>query len=131
MSGITVTVTETVGNVTVTENETIITTINGIAEAQHLAFSPHGTITATNVQEALEQVADQHFVQEESPTNATEGDLWYDTNDDQLMVYREISTGVFDWRTLAIAGYAPPVGAQAGTYDYTQVDMETLDGGNY
>jgi hypothetical protein len=129
MSTITVILTETVGSVTVTSEQTIVTTIGSIAEAQHLAFSPHGTITATNVQAALEQVADQHYVQDVAPTTATEGDLWYDTDDDQFMVYREVSTGVFDWRTIALAGFAPPV--VPGAYDYTQVDMETLDGGNY
>jgi len=33
-----------------------------------------------------------------------------------------------DWRVLALAGGDIPVG---GVYDYTTVDMESLDGGNY
>ena len=125
---ITVTVTELISNVTVTNNETIATTIAGIGEAQYLAFSPHGTITATNVQAALEQIADQQFVQDDAPTTASEGDLWYDTNDNQMLVYRETSPGTLDWRVLALAGGDIPVG---GVYDYTTVDMESLDGGNY
>lgn len=126
---ITVTVTEQVSNITVTNEETIVTTISGIGEAQHLAFSPHGTITATNVQNALEQLADQYYVQDDAPTTAEEGDIWYDKDDDQLMVYREITPGNFDWRVLALAGFAPPAGG--GAYDFSQVDMESLDGGNY
>jgi len=125
---ITVTVTEQISNITTTNNEIIATTIAGIGEAQHLAFSPHGSITATNVQSALEQIADQHFVQDNAPTTANEGDLWYDTDDDQMMVYREITPGAFDWRVIALAGGNIPVG---GAYDYTTVDMESLDGGNY
>lgn len=125
---ISVTVTEQVSNVTVTNNETIATTVAGIGQAKHLTFTPHGTITATNVQDALEQIADQHFVQDEAPTTAAEGDLWYDTDDNQMMVYREVSPGVLDWRVVALAGGNIPVG---GVYDYTTVDMESLDGGNY
>lgn len=125
---ITVTVTEKISNVTVTSNETIATTIAGIGEAQHLAFSPHGTITATNVQAALEQIADQQFVQDDAPTTATEGDMWYDTDDNQMMVYRGTPSGALEWKVLALAGGDIPVG---GVYDYTTVDMESLDGGNY
>jgi len=125
---ITVTVTELISNVTVTNNEIIATTITSIGNARYLAFAPHGTITATNVQGALEQLADQQFVQDEEPSTATEGDLWYDTGGDQLMVYREVSPETLEWRVLALAGGNVPVN---GVYDYTTVDMESLDGGNY
>lgn len=67
--------------------------------------TPYGTITATNLQTALEQLADQNFRSEEEPTgpNVQEGDLWYDTNDDQLKVYRETSVGVFDWVPIIVS----------------------------
>lgn len=67
--------------------------------------TPYGTITATNLQTALEQLADQNFRTEEEPTgpNIQEGDLWYDTNDDQLKVYRETSVGVFEWVPIIVS----------------------------
>ena len=56
---------------------------------------PHNStnITATNVQSALEEVATQVAVGTTAPTGATvtEGDLWYDTDDDQLFVRRDSS----------------------------------------
>src|SRR6056300_637890 len=38
-----------------------------------------------------------------SGSNLEEGDLWYDTDDDQLKVYRETSTNVFEFVPLAAA----------------------------
>ena len=56
---------------------------------------PHtsSSVTATNVQSALEEVATQLAVGAEAPTgvSVTEGDLWYDTDDDQLFVRRDSS----------------------------------------
>ena len=68
-------------------------------------MQPHGTITATNVQAALEQLADQSFRSDTAPTGTvvagvstlSEGDTWYDTNDEQFKVYRETSNGVYEW----------------------------------
>ena len=34
-----------------------------------------------------------------------EGDLWYDTANEELRVYREISTGSFAWIALVAGGY--------------------------
>jgi len=56
---------------------------------------PHNStnITATNVQSALEEVATQLAVGAEAPTgvSVTEGDMWYDTDDDILYVRRDTS----------------------------------------
>jgi hypothetical protein len=56
---------------------------------------PHNStnITATNVRDAIEEVATQVAVGATAPTGAavTEGDLWYDTDDDQLFVRRDSS----------------------------------------
>ena len=56
---------------------------------------PHtsSSVTATNVQSALEEVASQLAVGAEAPTgvSVTEGDLWYDTDDNQLFVRRDSS----------------------------------------
>ena len=100
-----VSVTET-GKVEVAINEDITTIeINNFAipsttsDASGVSFNPHGTVTATNLQEAVEQLADQDFRTTDTPTgsNIEEGDTWYDIDDNQLKVYRETSLGVFEW----------------------------------
>ena len=56
---------------------------------------PHNStnITATNVRDAIEEVATQVAVGATAPTGAavTEGDLWYDTDDDIFYVRRDTS----------------------------------------
>ena len=76
--------------------------------ADGITSNAYGSITATNVQDAIEQLADQSFRQAAAPTGATvsEGDTWYDTDDDEFKVYREISTGVFAWAPIMIG--TPP-----------------------
>ena len=81
----------------------------------------YGSITATNIQTALEQLADQFYRGSTTPsgTNLGEGDLWYDTANEELRVYREISTGSFAWIALVAGGYV------AGETSL----MDKLDGG--
>ena len=69
-----------------------------------VAITPTGTITATNLQGALEQLADQDFRTDEVPTGSRieVGDTWYDTNDDQLKIYRQTSNGVYEWVPIMI-----------------------------
>lgn len=69
-----------------------------------IAVTPTGTITATNLQEALSQLADQDFRTEEAPTGSRieVGDTWYDTNDDQLKIYRQTANGVYEWVPIMI-----------------------------
>jgi|TARA_R110000764_G_scaffold36100_1_gene80736 hypothetical protein len=87
--------------------------------ASGLGFIPHNTITGTNIQDALEQMADQYFRGNEVPSASTanleEGDFFYDLNDNQLKVYRETSNGVFQFVALAQA----------------TGDMETVDAGSF
>lgn len=130
-------ITEDIISVTVAEEVTTIditptvTTVEakGLAisnaNATSLPMSPYGTITATNVQAALEQLADQDFRSDTAPTGTTvagvstlsEGDTWYDTNDEQFKVYRETSTGVYEWVPII-------VGDSSG-------DSDTLDAGAF
>ena len=72
-----------------------------------------------NVQEALKDLADQFFRQSATPSgdNLGEGDLWYDTANEELRVYRQVSGG-FEWHTIAAAGGDSPT-------------MNTLDGGSF
>ena len=67
----------------------------------------YANITATNIQTAIEQLADQFYRGSTTPsgTNLGEGDLWYDTANEELRVYREISSGSFAWIALAAGGY--------------------------
>ena len=76
--------------------------------ATTITSTAYGSVTATNIQAAIEQLADQNFRQAAAPTGATvsEGDTWYDTDDDEFKVYREISTGVFAWAPIMIG--TPP-----------------------
>ena len=115
--GTQISVSEGVTTVTVAEDVTtiniapIVTTVEAkglavsLASAAALPFVPHGTVTATNVQAALEQLADQDFRSNDTPTgaNVSEGDTWYDLDDNTMKVYREISSGVFAWTNLVVA----------------------------
>jgi len=76
-----------------------------VAYAAAIDFIPHGTVTATNLQTAIEQLADQDFRSTNTPTgtNVSEGDTWYDEDDNEIKVYREISAGVFAWTNLVVA----------------------------
>ena len=115
-----VTVSESVTDITVTGQETIQVDITQsdvnvevnnfvlplqYQDAVNTVVVPHGTITATNVQAALEQLADQDFRSNDTPTgtNVSEGDTWYDLNDNTMKVYREISSGVFAWTNVVVA----------------------------
>lgn len=115
-----VTVTESVTDITVTGQEEISVDItqsdvnvevnnfvlpNTYQDATNTVIEPYGTITATNVQVALQQLADQDFRSDDAPTgtNVSEGDTWYDTDDNLMKVYREISNGVFAWTNLVVA----------------------------
>lgn len=120
-----VSVTET-GKVEVAISEDITTIeINNFAipsttsDASGVSFNPHGTVTATNLQEAVEQLADQDFRTTDTPTgsNIEEGDTWYDIDDNQLKVYRETSSGVFEWVPIMIGNISD--------------DSDTLDAGAF
>ena len=136
MSQTTLQVTETVTDVTAT-GDTLsvditddVTTVQaytlavpfevpGQITANNVTESTHNTITSTNLQTLLEALADQDFRGASTPTgsNIQEGDTWYDTDDDQLKVYRETSSGTFQWVPII-------VGAAAG-------DSDTIDAGSY
>tara|TARA_R110001599_G_scaffold68054_1_gene191852 strand:+ start:439 stop:852 length:414 start_codon:yes stop_codon:yes gene_type:complete len=132
--GTKVAITEEVTQIAVTNNNSIgvtlsdsVTTVsvNNMAlpaqfqDAANIAITPYNTITSTNLQVALEQLADQNFRGTSAPTGSTvqEGDTWYDTDDDQLKVYRETSSGTFQWVPII-------VGAAGG-------DSDTVDAGSY
>ena len=112
-------------------NDSTSITVNNFAvplqyqDSANVVFSPYNTLTATNVSDALKQLADQNFRSDDTPTGTTiggvstlaEGDIWYDTNDDQIKVYRETSSGVFEFVPII-------VGDASG-------DSDTLDAGAF
>lgn len=113
-------------NITVTlqESPTLLTVNNFAIPAQYMdsanvSFDGHGTIPAGSVREAIQRLADQDFRTTSTPTSSyiEEGDTWYDTDDNQLKVYRETSTGVFDWVPIMVGNISP--------------DSDTLDAGAF
>ena len=111
-------------SVTLIDDPTVLT-VNNFAipanymDAENVAFVAHGTITADNVSDALKQLADQDFRTTDTPTgsNIEEGDTWYDTDDNQLKVYRETSSGVFEWVPIMVGNISD--------------DSDTLDAGAF
>lgn len=127
-------ITEDVTDITVTNDNVVEVTlspdtttieVNNFAipvnflDAANVFFVPHNTVTATTVQAAIEQLADQDFRSTTAPTgsNIEEGDTWYDTDDNQLKVYRETSEGVFEWVPIMVGNISP--------------DSDTLDAGAF
>jgi len=76
------------------------TSTDDVSIAAYGGIIPSGTLT-----DALEVLADQFYRSDSAPTgsNLGEGDLWYDTDDDQLKVYRETSPSNFEFVPLATA----------------------------
>ena len=98
------------------ENTTLeISTQISATVGSAIIYSPSGRLESTNVQAALDELAGDFFVQDGTPSGSqlNEGDLWYDTDDDELKVYRGTT-----WQTLAGAGGDPET-------------MLTLDGGSF
>ena len=131
-----VTITEQVTDVTVNNTnaitvdlttEDVSVSINNFAipvnfmDAANVVFAGHNTTSANNVSDALKQLADQSFRGTTPPADGTanleEGDLFYDTDDDQIKVYRETSSGVFEFVPII-------VGDASG-------DSDTLDAGAF
>lgn len=102
---VTIEITENVTQLFSTESNTVEVIVDNTAiptqaiDGVNVAIEPYGTVTATTVQGAIEQLADQDFRTTDTPTgsNIEEGDTWYDTDDNQLKVYRETSPGIFEW----------------------------------
>lgn len=84
--------------------------------------SPVGTLTGqTTVEGALNFLANQFFVATTAPTanttNLAEGDLFYDTDDNQLKIYRETTEGTFSFVPIMIGN--------------DSADSDTIDAGAF
>ena len=99
-------------SINATSNTTTLTISSAVAgaatDAQGITFNnPVGTLTGeSTVEGALNFLANQFFVQTTAPTSSTtdlaEGDLFYDTDDNQLKIYREVSSGSFQFVPIMI-----------------------------
>jgi len=120
-----VTVNETNNTVTLNQSDnpiTVTTTTDlafPVSIASSITYNATTTLPGGNVQDALADLADQFFRQSATPSgdNLGEGDLWYDTANEELRVYRQVSGG-FEWHTIAAAGGSSPTSF-------------TLDGGSF
>ena len=125
-SPIYITVDETNNTVTLdqSDNPITITTTSDLtlqaSLAEYVTYTQTGSLAGGNLQDALGDLADQFYRQSSTPSgsNLAEGDLWYNTSSEELFVYREISTGVYEWHTIASAGGSSPTSF-------------TLDGGSF
>ena len=132
---ITVTISETPIYVTVDEvqntvtldqsdNPITITTSSDLTYqaslAEDVTYTSTTTLPGGNVQEALADLAEQFYRQSATPSgsNLGEGDLWYDTANEELRVYRQVGVSSYEWHTIAAAGGTNPT-------------MNTLDGGSF
>ena len=113
-------------SVTLKDDPTVLTVNNFAIPVQfmdsgNVSFDGHNTVTADNVRDAIKQLADQQFRGTTPPADGTanleEGDLFYDTDDNQIKVYRETSNGVFEFVPII-------VGDASG-------DSDTLDAGAF
>jgi len=122
-----VTITPQTTSVGVTNQTTTLTISSAIAgaatDAQGITFAnaARSISTASTVEQGLLQLADQLFVQTTAPTagttNLAEGDFFYDTDDNQLKIYRETSVGSFNWVPVMIGN--------------TSADSDTIDAGSF
>ena len=123
----TVTITPKNSSITATGRTTTLTISSAIAsstnEASTITFAnPTGTLGGQdNVEDALNFLANQFYVATSAPsantTNLAEGDLFYDTDDNQLKIYRETSTGNFEFVPIMIGNES--------------ADSDTVDAGGF
>ena len=89
------------------------------SSAEGMAIGTIPGLSATNVKDAIAELAGESFKGTDQPAGSqvNEGDTWYDTDDNQLFLYRETSNGVFQWTPIM-------VGSAGG-------DSDTLDAGAF
>ena len=90
--------------------------------ASTIPFSGTGTLAGSgNIADALQILADQFYVSTTPPeagdANLEEGDLFYDTDDNQLKIYREITSGNFEFVPIMIGN--------------NSADSDTVDAGSF
>lgn len=124
---VTLTITPETTSVSATATTTELTISSAIAgaatDAQGITFANRARTlsSATTVESALLQLADQLWVQTTAPTasttNLAEGDFFYDTDDNQLKIYRETSSGTYEFVPIMIGN--------------DSADSDTIDAGSF
>ena len=79
--------------VTVASSAAQTMTVADASSAAQTSYDPSGSdLTAVDLQTVIDTLANEKFVQDAAPTvGVTEGDLWYDADDDILNVRRDTS----------------------------------------
>ena len=125
----TITITPETTSINATANSTTVTissAVSGTAsDAEGLTFlgsvDGYAGSTGDTVEAALNHLANNFFTQTSAPTSSTtglaEGDLFYDTDDNQLKIYRETSTGTFEFVPIMIGNDSS--------------DSDTIDAGSF
>ena len=123
----TVTITPSTTSINATAQTTTLTISSAIAsavnDASTITYSNAiGTLGGqTTVEGALNFLANQFYVATTAPsantTNLAEGDLFYDTDDNQLKIYRETSSGTFEFVPIMIGN--------------DSADSDTVDAGSF
>ena len=123
----TITITPNNTSINATSQTTTLTISNAVAgtadDAAGISLSnPVGTLASeTTVEGALNFLANQFYVATTAPsantTNLAEGDLFYDTDDNQLKIYRETSSGNFEFVPIMIGN--------------SSADSDTVDAGGF
>ena len=102
MSDITLNITENNSTVTVQESEETQISVTTTSNASEIAFTPQGSLTSTNVQEALAELSELEYSQASAPTGSIgEGALWYDTDDEQFYVRAND-----EWKEVVLGQYS-------------------------
>jgi hypothetical protein len=99
--------------VTVTESPTYIT-----VDETNLTVTLNQSDNPITITTTSDLTLQAGAASDPSGSNLAEGDLWYNTSSEELFVYREISTSVYEWHTIASAGGSSPTSF-------------TLDGGSF
>jgi hypothetical protein len=110
--------------VTSTTTLTISSAVAGAAtDSGGITYTGNNALLSqqSNVETALNFLADQHFIQTTAPTasttNLAEGDFFYDTDDNQLKIYRETSSGNYEFVPIMIGN--------------DSADSDTIDAGSF
>jgi hypothetical protein len=119
---ITITATPIQNGIEVTGSTTTISAAGiaiGNTSAGSMGITAVSGLSATNVQDAIEEIAGNAFQQDGQPSGSqvNEGDTWYDTDDNQYKIYRETSSGVFQWVPIIVGS--------------AEDDSDTLDAGAF
>ena len=113
----TVTLNQSDNPITVTTSTDLITALGLAADVTYTNIN--NVLPGGNVQTALSTLAQQFYRQSSTPSGDElgEGDLWYNTSTEELLVYRQVSGG-FEFHVIASAGGSSPTAF-------------TLDGGSF